>query len=324
MDMPIDSMPDSLSPPRLIWFQRLRQARGRIGKGMVLLIALIAFAVWWPRRTVVAVLLKGGDVYDSQADVLVASLQSQLPTDVWLFVKPWSETLAYCFATDAGVHQVFVVDATFASSQFKLLQRFPRLTRIALHASQVGPALDLLAGIKTLKDVQVYGLMAMHQMGELNRLRHIEQVEVYRGCPPTGGGWQGLRNMPHLRTLVIDHPASFDALSEVGQIASLEVLLLKHGVRKEDDLQLLSGNRNLRVFSAQLALGMGTTGLKHLANIPSLERLYLPNCTATDEEFQVLARLHNLKILSVVSTNVTRDGMDRLKRAAPQCQFDVP
>ena len=322
--MSIDLKPTSQQQSRGTWRQWSKLARVRIGFVLMLIVASFAFLVWWPRRTVVAVLLMGGDVYDSQADARVASLQSQLPADVWLFVKPWSETLAYWLATDAGAHQVFVVDAPSAKCRFKLLQRFPRLTRVALHASQVGPALDELAGIKTLTDVQVYGLTATDRLGELSRLPHIEKVEVYRGCPRTGGGWNGLRDMPHLRTLVIDHPASFDALNEVGQIASLEVLLLKHGVRKEDDLRLLCGNHSLTVFSAQLASGIGATGLKHVAQISSLERLYLPNFTATDDEFQVLARLHNLKHLTITSTNVTPDGMERLKRALPQCQFDVP
>ena len=89
--MSIDLKPTSQQQSRGTWRQWSKLARVRIGFVLMLIVASFAFLVWWPRRTVVAVLLMGGDVYDSQADARVASLQSQLPADVWLFVKPWSE-----------------------------------------------------------------------------------------------------------------------------------------------------------------------------------------------------------------------------------------
>lgn len=305
-------------------------ARVRISIVLLLVVAISAFALWWPRRGVVAVLIMGGDVHDPYSVDRFQSLKSRVPIDVWAVIGPWIEPYASWLATDRQVMQVNLVDTSSAASLFKHLRRFPKLYDVAIHARQVGPALDELAAIKTLTRVGVCFLQASDHLGELNRLPHIQKLNVSGGCPKAGGGWKGLRDMPHLRSILIEYPASFDALEEVGQIHSLRDLILMNGVRNDDDLRLLSGNGALRFFQASqgsgvrglVAGGIGADGLKHLARIHSLEMLILHLCSATDDEFQVLAELHNLKRFSIGKTNVTPDGIDRLKRALPKCEID--
>ena len=328
--MNTEASPTPSQQPRRAWRQWSKLARVRIGFVLLLVVAISVFALWWPRRGVVAVLFMGGDVYDAHAVDRIKSLQSRVAIDVWAVIGPWIEPHASWLATDGQVCHVYLYNTPSAEGLFKHLRRFPRLSSVALHAGQVGPALDELAEIKTLKTVDVLGVQASDHLGELNRLPHIAELSVYGGCPKTGGGWKGLRDMPHLRSLRIEYPASFEALEEVGQIPSLNWLILMNGVQKDDDLRLLSGSRTLRFFDVsrgsgvkgRVAGGIGAEGLKHLARIHSLEMLTLHLCSATDDEFQVLAELHNLKRFSIGKTNVTPDGIDRLKRALPKCEID--
>ncbi len=321
---------DSSAPHqhRRTWRQWSKLARVRIGFVMMLIVAISVFTVWWPRRGVLAVVLRGGDVYDPQVDKQIQSLQSRVPVGVWSVIGPWIEPRACWLATDARVENVVLVNETPAGMtipvgiRLKHLRRFPRLSGASLHADQVGPALDELAEIKTLTSVFVYQLQATDHLCDLSRLPYIEEV-VVGVCPATGGGWKGLREMPRLRKIRINLPASSEALAEVGQIQLLEELCLGFGVLQDDDLRLLSGLGKLCDLQLPHENVVGAAGLKHIARIPSLMRLSLSECSATDDEFQVLAELHQLKWLSIRYTNQTSDGIDRLKAALPNCEIDA-
>ena len=314
--------------PRRTWRQWTKLVRVRIGFVLMLIVAISVFTVWLPRRGVWAVVLMGGNVSDPQAAQQIRSLQARVPISVWSVIGPWIEPRTCWLATDERVNVVWSAETKSAGTAIpvKYLRRFPRLSQVELHASQVGPELEELAEIMTLTTVDIYGPQATGHFRDLNRLPYLESIEIFSD-PSAGGGWKGLQQMSRLRKIVIVHPACFDALAEVGQIHSLETLVLSNGVLQDNDLGLLSDLRNLRELYCGLSSienTVGADGLKQIARIQSLEKLNLNQCSATDDEIQVLAALHNLKRLYIGKTNLTLDGFARLNKSLPGCQKDVP
>ena len=58
-------------------------------------------------------------------------------------------------------------------------------------------------------------------------------------------------------------------------------------------------------------------GLRHLADLKSLRKLYLNNTAVTDAGLAWLSSLDKLKLLDLRNTRVTEEGIDRLKRKLP-------
>ena len=78
---------------------------------------------------------------------------------------------------------------------------------------------------------------------------------------------------------------------------------------------------NLGPTGARLARGKG---LEALEDLPRLEQIQLSSPETSDDDLRGLARLRHLRLIDLAkNSQVTAEGVDRLKRALPDCIIRV-
>lgn len=288
----------------------------------MLIVAVSAFAVWLPRRNMLAVMMTGGKVSDDHLRYRIDStIRAWIPLSIWLRVLPWLEENSGLLSTDDQIQNVELPNKDVSLTAVTRLRNFHRLGGVSVYPRHLGPILDPLASIEKLHFVWIDSLQSDSDLGELKRLPQLEHLWLSKP-PATGGGWKSLCDLPRLTHLGLDAAASCAALTEMGSIPSLERLTLQNCAIHDDDLRSLSDCIRLRFISTPGSSAVGATGLKHLACCTSLETLSM-SCLSSDDELQVLTELRNLKRLDIRGPNLTPDGIDRLKLALPKCVIDA-
>lgn len=290
----------------------------RIGFVMMLIATASAFAVWLPRRNMLAVLIMDGKVSDDDLRYRVEDvLREWMPFSISGRTLPWLERNSGWLSTDDRILCVELPDSDVSLTAMKRLRNFRNLTGVSVYPRHLGPTLAPLASIETLDFVWIDGLQPESDLGELKQLPQL--VFLWISKPSAiGGGWKNLQDLPRLKTLGLDAASSCSALRGIESAPSLEALVLQNSVFQDDDFQSLSGCTRLSLFRTQGSSAVGATGLRHLARCTSLETLSM-SCSANDDELQVLAELRNLKRLEVRGSNISPEGIDRLGRALPEC-----
>ncbi|MDC0934641.1 hypothetical protein OAS39_00030 [Pirellulales bacterium] len=115
-----------------------------------------------------------------------------------------------------------------------------------------------------------------------------------------GDGLKFLRGMTHLRELCLDeNPLRDIGLSHIASMPNLEKLGLCDSLITDE-------------------------GIKHLVSLPSLVYLTILDCEGiSDSSIEYFAEMQSLKNLELYGTKLTRDGIDRLRKAVPNCQIDA-
>lgn len=84
--------------------------------------------------------------------------------------------------------------------------------------------------------------------------------------------------------------------------------------------QWLSDPEVVRVFLKKRTGDRELRGLKpHLQNLPALRDLVLMACPVTDEGLAQLQEVKQIKLLVLIKTQATRQGVSELRRALPRC-----
>ena len=65
-------------------------------------------------------------------------------------------------------------------------------------------------------------------------------------------------------------------------------------------------------------------GLKEVAKLQELKKLFLFKNQITDASLKELAKLKKLKFLSLANTQVTEAGVAELRKALPNCEIEGP
>ena len=187
-----------------------------------------------------------------------------------------------------------------------------------------------------INDTQLKPVMDMPQLTALN----------LAGTDVAGPGLQNLRKLTNLKDLDLGGlPMRQGALRYIGGLESVQILRLARAKVEDDDLKLLSGMTSLRelVLASTQITG---DGLKHLTWMAELERLDLQETFVGDSGLNSLkellalkslrlrrtivsdsgaGQLHGLSRLDFVDlaeTKVTRQGVDALQRALPNCKIE--
>jgi Leucine-rich repeat (LRR) protein len=67
---------------------------------------------------------------------------------------------------------------------------------------------------------------------------------------------------------------------------------------------------------------LAPSGLAHLADLPSLYRLDLSDSDINDDTMESLTKCQQLNSVDLRKTNVTREGIARLRAALPNCHVE--
>ncbi len=115
----------------------------------------------------------------------------------------------------------------------------------------------------------------------------------------TGKGFIHLRNLQSLRTVNLENDIENETLGHLAALPHLENLSL-HNIRgiSDRDMALLARSRSLRTLDIA-GTQVTPQGVKHLAEVKTLENLALPMSSLTDEALVSVSRLTNLKVLQL-------------------------
>jgi hypothetical protein len=137
-------------------------------------------------------------------------------------------------------------------------------------------------------------------------------------------------------------PTKFEFLSKLSKLESLSLTDSKFG---DQDARFLADKVNLNtLFLYRSAIGddglahfqnlknlqmLGLSGTKvtdrgmaHIGNLPKLVYLALSDTTVSDQSIETLITMDSLQDVELYRTNVTQDGIRRLRDALPQCMIN--
>ena len=114
---------------------------------------------------------------------------------------------------------------------------------------------------------------------------------------------------------------SDEGLQHLPQLAGLSIVTLPEQIG-DAGLAHLKGMKSLTTVYLPGCDRITIEGLRTLASLPSLFELQLTNTQLNDEDVLVLAGSTTLKKLHLRGTEVTQDGIDRLRQALPACWID--
>lgn len=186
----------------------------------------------------------------------------------------------------------------------EVLTRLPRLETLYLNASTF--------------DDQGFAMLA--------KMRSLQSLSLDHNQRLTGRGAAALKSLPNLRSLRFGGCMKFtsDGVRAAAEIAQLESLQLHHCGVGDDDLAPLAGMPKLKSLfvSSQFNGRLTDAGLKHLAQIQTLESLKLAEFVVTSEGgLDVLTKLGRLKTLELLKVGVSAADIEKLRAAMPKTEI---
>ena len=171
------------------------------------------------------------------------------------------------------------------------------LARCFLRDRETAP----LSGLKSLRVLR----LSNNQVGDRTLQRLAE------------GGPQHLRELYLERTDVTD-----DGLAHLESFPDLEVVYLSATRVTGGGMQHLSGLEHLRAVDLRMS-GLTDENVQGLACLQQVRSLNVDGNAISDAAVVVLARLRRLRNLTISGTTITDGGIERLKRALPECRIDT-
>lgn len=185
-----------------------------------------------------------------------------------------------------------------------VLAQLPRLETLYLNASTFDDdGFAVLAKITSLKS------LAFDHNGKI-----------------TGRGAAALKALPNLRSLRFGGCMKFtgEGVKAAAEIVQLESLQLHHCGLGDDDLAPLTKMPNLKSLfvSSQFNGRLTEAGLRHLAQIPTLESLKVSETVVPYAGgLEVLTRLSQLKKLELDKVGASAEDIEKLRAAMPHTEI---
>jgi len=148
---------------------------------------------------------------------------------------------------------------------------------------------------------------------------NLRQTEV------TKGGLEHLKELTNLQSLSIENTRVTDAgMEHMKGLTKLRSLSLRNTGITDAGLEHLTGLTNLVTLSLK-DTQITDAGLEHLKGLTKLERLLLLSTDITDAGLEHLKGLTNLRSIKLLlRTQVTDEGVKKLKQALPYCRITRP
>lgn len=146
----------------------------------------------------------------------------------------------------------------------------------------------------------------------LSKERYALRSLVIRGSSVTGRGLDILRKCPELRRLIVEcHVDSPQACEAIGTLISLESLALEAPDMILSD-ELTSLKRLNSVRKAEFVATVLGDGLRVVADLSSLELLYLNSKMLSDSDIFALKKADHLSSLTLLGGSISERGMSSL------------
>lgn len=133
---------------------------------------------------------------------------------------------------------------------------------------------------------------------------------------------QSLSNSNSLECLVTQL-GGVEETQELSRISTLRVLRLYHSNLDDEQItMILKGLPKLKLLYARDGV-FQPQALEHLSSTPKLETLVLSNNDKLDDSaIEHISKLKSLEKLEIKDTRITANGVDRLRKALPQCRIE--
>ena len=323
MTIPSRSTDEVLNKKKRRWLSRLWV---RVLLVLLLIGVITAGSWWWPRRTMVAVW---------RVDGVVLSESDRQRTIRWLnWWDPggasglWGNFgVAYrilsCTSSDDEITGVQLKDSHVNDAWLARLRPFPKLKWIGLHDRQLGPGLDGLRDVETLKQLNVFFVSKGH-LTELKRVPQLEDLSLWN-VQSGELGFDSLTSLPLLKSLFLgDCQNTAELLSALPLLPQVETLVIQdcHGFT-DADLANLQRLPNLRYLDIVSSARVSDAGLEHLSKLEKLATFCLRKSSGefTDIGLQTLQRYPSLRELIMIQGDLTPAQFKSLEQLLPKVRL---
>ncbi len=112
-------------------------------------------------------------------------------------------------------------------------------------------------------------------------------------------------------------------LAPLRKLPMVTQLFVLNQVAGNDMIRYASGMQSLQWLSFQRSK-VKDSGLAELKDVPKLQHLDLSYCEITDESVDKLASFKSVRVMMLIKTKLTADGIARLKKALPNARINGP
>ena len=155
----------------------------------------------------------------------------------------------------------------------------------------------------------------------LKALTHLRILDL-RYTNVTDAGLKHLEGLTKLTWLdLIDTKVTDAGLEHLKRLTKLRQLWLGATNVTDAGLKHLRGLKNLESLGLDSLPKVTDAGLEHLKGLTNLEKLQLGSTNVTDAGLEHLKRLTKLKSLGLIDSKVTKEGVQKLREALPNCRM---
>ncbi len=226
------------------------------------------------------------------------------------------------------------------------LSKIPKLTQLSLTTTNISP--EGMTRLKRCGNLHSLSLMGTYSAAHIRALTQVDQLSIVRLYTQIGDEELIAAAKLEVSELAFTTFKSTEKTAEIMRTVKASRLQFSLSGIKDDDLKWISGNKTptLRIninSSTELtdegmrflenaditSLSMNNTGItakamRHLGTLTNLETLMITNDPIDDESLKHLSNLQKLRTLRLQGTEVTGDGMAKLKEKLKNLRFISP
>lgn len=180
-----------------------------------------------------------------------------------------------------------------------------------------------LRAFPALRQLNIQETQATDRVMEvIGSLKNLEILRMPRAAV-TDRGIAKLRGLSRLKNLAVTHTRLTDAsISHLKTLTQLEVLDLQGGNVTDRGMAHLRGMTNLKALllsndGSFVLQDITDAGMAHLSRLSKLEFLAIQRCKITDAGLESLKGLENLKVLWIIGSLTTPEGLKRFGEQMP-------
>ena len=236
--------------------------------------------------------------------------------------------------------------AEITDASIEPLSKIPKLTQLSLTTTNISP--EGMTRLKRCGNLHSLSLMGTYSAAHIRALTQVDQLSIVRLYTRIGDEELIAAAKLEVSELAFTTFKSTEKTAEIMRTVKASRLQFSLSGIKDDDLKWISGNKTptLRIninSSTELtdegmrflenaditSLSMNNTGItakamRHLGTLTNLETLMITNDPIDDESLKHLSNLQKLRTLRLQGTEVTGDGMAKLKEKLKNLRFISP
>uniref|UniRef100_Q026S1 Leucine Rich repeats (2 copies) n=1 Tax=Solibacter usitatus (strain Ellin6076) TaxID=234267 RepID=Q026S1_SOLUE len=220
------------------------------------------------------------------------------------------------------LEELVIWGGAITNDRLEPVSRMTWLTGVGLGEVPVDDG--VLVHLQPLRELECLNLAYTGVTGDFTRLLGTPLRDVrLEGCRRTGDACaRSLARFPTLRQVEMHMTGLTD--DGLAAMAALPLEVLWLGPRITDrGMETIGGFANLRHLDICTHL-ITDEGVRALAGLQQLQVLWLTRSRVSDASIEVLSQFTGLRELNVNYTEITAQGLARLKLALPECRLVEP